>query len=588
MRHTWTAVSVLLVSLALGLAQAQPAQRAFPTMAALRAATSLAPDESVTLRGYYQPGDDGGGTFRYDPKSEVPPDDGSAVALDKLPGRLRRVVEPDADVYAEWFGAHGDGDRPDPHADQTAINQCLAAYHRVKFLAKTYGVRGTPTAHNPAFTFHAVDLGPNYRISGSGREVSRLKLLDGTNPPGGGPGDNYFIMLYNRDFHESADNLVLRDFTIDCNFDHQDKRTTIHALAIRGGGALVERLNLRGYGTGRHPETGSSRECFAVHQTLCYKNAQASRRAAVMRDLDFTGCGHNGDVPGQVAEITHLALGGADNFENKGWILPQGKDPAFDPAEGGENERNWWPSYGGLVENVRIHDEVYDPATQKSPLNGITYGDCVGLTIRGNRVDDFEGTAIFTMSWWNRNTVIVDNQFRKVTNGLVLLLAAEGGKPIQCPRHEDVLFAGNEIVLGAHRHAPYGTTGVTFFGGDMPNEIRMRGLHVRENRISGRAYTNAAGGKVAPLGLKLQILRPTYDDIRFEDNVLDLPDYNPGVWVPQEPYSLSLFYFPLAMFREAVDQGRVLYRNNRTPEGKLLYPVLTDWYFKNGPTYGKP
>jgi len=419
-----------------------------------------------------------------------------------LPGRLVRVVGPDDDAFAEWFGAYGDGDRPNPHDDQDAINRCLAAYGRVKLLARTYGVRGRPQPYNPAVSFHAIDLAPNYRIVGSGREATRLKLLDGANPQGGGPGDNYFIMLYNRSFHESADFLVIRDFTIDCNFDQQDKHVTIHAIGIRGGGALVERLNLRGYGTGRAPETGSSRECFVVHQTLVYKDRKACRRAAVYRDLDLTGCGHNGMLPeGAIGEITHLALGGANNFDNLGWIMPKGADPDWDPANGGENENNWWPSYGGSVENCVIHDEVYDPPTQKSPLNGITYSDCVGMTVRGNRIENWEGCAVFVMSWWNRDTVIEDNRFANVTIGLALNMVSQDAKPVQCPRHENVLFAHNEIVLGPHRNAPWGTCGVSLYGADIPSEVRMKGIHIRQNTNSGRAYANAKGGRVGPLGM---------------------------------------------------------------------------------------
>jgi len=131
------------------------------------------------------------------------------------------------------------------------------------------------------------------------------------------------------------------------------------------------------------------------------------------------------------------------------------------------------------VENCVIHDEVYDLATQKSPLNGITYGDCVGLTVRGNRVENFEGSAVFTMSWWNRDTTIVDNQFLGVTNGVALNMASADAKPLQCPRHEAVLIAHNNIVLGSHTHAPWGTCGVSLFGGDMPAVPRMVGIHVR-------------------------------------------------------------------------------------------------------------
>jgi hypothetical protein len=582
---------MLLVGSVRGQVVAQPAAapRSFATVADLCAATDLAKGQQVTVKGYRQAGDGGGGLFRYDPDSKLLADGGAVLELAKAPGRLVRIVDPDEDASAEWFGAYGDGDSANPHADQEAINKCLAAYGRVKLRAKTYGVRGKPDRWYPDATYHAVDLGPYYRIAGSGRDQTKIKLLDGTNPHGTAPAENYFIMLGNREFHESAEHVVIRDLTLDCNFDRQNKHTTLHAIGIRGGGALVERVNFRNYGTGRHPETGASRECFVVHQTLVYKDRTSCRRAAVYRDLDFTGCGHNGTLGTPVGEITHIALGGANNFENLSWIMPKGKDPDFDPANGGENESNWWPSYGGLVENCVIHDEVYDPGvTQSSPLNGITYGDCLGLTVRGNRVLNWEGAAVFTMSWWNRDTVIVDNQFLGVTNGLALSLASDGAKPIQCPSQENVLFAHNQIELGPHQHAPWGTCGVSLYGGDMPAVIRMKSIHVRENTISGRAYTDAKGNRACPLGIKVQILRSVYDDLRIEDNILDLPDYAPGpVWA-QEPFSLSMLFFPLALWEDATKNGRVVFRGNRNKEGKLLYPALADWYFKNAPTWGRP
>ena len=52
------------------------------------------------------------------------------------------------------------------------------------------------------------------------------------------------------------------------------------SIGVSAGGALVERVSFRGYGTGRHPDTGSSRECFVVHQTLVYKDRTSCRRAA--------------------------------------------------------------------------------------------------------------------------------------------------------------------------------------------------------------------------------------------------------------------------------------------------------------------
>jgi hypothetical protein len=583
-----TALAAVLATCLSAAASGQPPVRTFATIAEMCAATDLPGGARVAVRGYRQPGDGGGGAFRYDPDNKLAADGGAVLELPKAPGRMVRVVDPEEEAYAEWFGAYGDGEGPTPHDDHDAINRCLAAYGRVKLLAKTYGVRGKPSPWDANVTYHAIDLGPYYRIVGSGRDRTKIKLLDGTNPRGGGPGDNYFILFANRAFHESAEYVVIRDLTLDCNFDRQDKRTTIHAIGIRGGGALVERVNFRGYGTGRHPETGASRECFVVHQTLVYKEAKSCRRAAIYRDLDFTGCGHNGMLAGQVGEITHIALGGANNFENLGWIMPQGKDPDFDPANGGENESNWWPAYGGLVENCVIHDEVYDPDVQKSPLNGITYGDCIGLTVRGNRVENWEGTGVFTMSWWNRNTTIVDNDFLGVTTGVALTMVGQDAKPVQCPRHENVLVAHNRIVLGTDKHAPWGVCGINLYGEDLPAGIRMDHIHVRENTISGRAYTNAAGARACPLGMKVQILRANYRDLRFEDNVLDLPDYPDASYVPQEPYAYSMLFFPLALWEDAVKTGLVVYRGNHSPEGKTVYPILTDWYFKNPPTWGKP
>ncbi len=301
-----------------GLCVPAVAERSFATVEQMCAAGDWGEGELVKLEGYRQPGDGGGGLFRYDAGSESPADGGAVLGVNGALGRLIRVVDPDQDAFAEWFGAYGDGDRADAHDDQAAINKCLAAYGRVKLLGKTYGVRGKPAHYDPDISYHAIDLGPYYRIIGSGREATTVKLLDGTNPHGSAPGNNYFNLLANRDFHESAEYVVIRDLALDCNFDGQNKHTTINAVGIRGGGPVVERVNFRGYGTGRHPE-GSSRECFVIHQTLVYKDETSCRRGAVYRDLDFTACGHNGDVGGKVGEITHITAGGADNFGDRTW-----------------------------------------------------------------------------------------------------------------------------------------------------------------------------------------------------------------------------------------------------------------------------
>lgn len=562
--------------------------RTVDTIAEMRAFAQPGDGLHFIVRGYHRAGDDGGGVFRYEAASEAAADAGLVIAPAEAPGRFVRLYDPEADVYAEWFGAWGDGDAAAPHDDQEAINACLEAFGRVRLLARTYGLRGKPEHYNPDATYHAIDLATGYRIEGVDRERSRLLLLDGADPKGTTPSDNYFAVIGNRRFHERADHVIIRDLTVDCNFNGQNMHTTINAIRIRGGNALVERVNVRRYGTGRNPESGSSREAFVVAQGLVYKDREGSRRAATFRDIDFARAGHNGAIEGNVAEITHMLLGGAHNFDNYGWIMPGGHDPDFDPADGGENESNWWPSYGGLVEGCTFRDVPYDPALQKSPLNAITYNDCIGLTVRGNRVANFEGAAVYVMSWWNRATTIVDNDFDGVSIGLALEAKGQGGVSLQAPRHEDVLFARNRIRLGAPPHFRYSPRGVHLYGQHPSEGLRFNRIVVRSNTISGRAYRDAAGVEKHPVGILVQNLHAGYRDLRFEENTIDVPDFSSAGWVPQEHGSLSMTYFPLARWDEDMQSGSVIYRDNRNPAGEMLHPILADWHFNNAPLWGLP
>jgi hypothetical protein len=73
----------------------------------------------------------------------------------------------------------------------------------------------------------------------------------------------------------------------------------------------------------------------------------------------------------------------------------------------------------------------------------------------------------------------------------------------------------------------------------------------------------------------------------FKDNWLDIPDFGDSPYVPQEPYSMSMRYYPLARWDEDARTQNVVFENNRTPKGQLLFPILADWYFKNPPTWGR-
>ena len=566
-----------------GLAEA--ATTRVESVKSMLALTRLDDGAVLEVQGYRRPGDDGGGVFTYASASGDEPDGGTVLTPAALPGRFLRQIPENVEPRAEWFGAHGDGQHP----DQAAINACLKRFQRVRLLPKTYALGSTPPHYDPDVTYHSIDLRTGYRIEGTGRDKTTLRLLDATNPRGADAGSNYFIVIYNARFHDPADNIVVRDLTIDCNFDGQNKHTTIHAVHVRGGNALIERLNLRGYGTGRHPTSGYSRECFVVAQTLVYKHATGSRRAATLRDLDFTDPGHNGEIEGKVAEITHIALGGAGNFSDFSWIVPKGKDPDFDPENNGENDRNWWPSEGGLVEHCRIHDMVFEPSSQKSPLHGITISNADGMVVRNNVVENVDGAAVFTMSWHHRNTHIHDNVFTNVYSGLALHVKGSDGKPLQFPKHENVRFERNRIVLGTPKHIRWSPIGVQLYGQDLGNAPRLVNILVKDNHIEGRSFLDAAGKRRYPVGVSVQVLRDNLRGVRFENNVIEVPDVpEESVCTPNVPYGLAMRYFPLARWEADCRSGNIAFAGNRTPGGQALRPSLADWYFKNDPLWGNP
>lgn len=78
---------------------------------------------TVYVRGYYSPGDGGGGTFLWNATDSTSDNGGTVIAPNAGgTGRWNRIYEP-GEINVRWFGAYGDN----VHDDTTALNHAAAA-----------------------------------------------------------------------------------------------------------------------------------------------------------------------------------------------------------------------------------------------------------------------------------------------------------------------------------------------------------------------------------------------------------------------------------------------------------------------------
>jgi hypothetical protein len=242
-----------------------------------------------------------------------------------------------------------------------------------------------------------------------------------------------------------------------------------------------------------------------------------------------------------------------------------------------------------LIELCRIHDVQYDPRRQKSYLHGISISNTDGAVIRSNRVENFDGTGFFTMSWHNRNTIIRDNRFNRVAIGVSLQVKGDSGSLIQFPKHEGYLIENNTITLGSPQHMPWPPSGLHLYGGDIPAGPRLKDIVARNNVIEGRQYSDAQGTLRLPIGINVQVMRDNLEAVRIENNTLEIPDFpRRGGSMPRRPYGLAIRYFPLSRWQEDVRAGKITFANNRNRAGQELLPALANWSLNNVPTWGLP
>ena len=128
-------------------------------------------DLTVSLLGYYEPGDGGQGIFFWSDKSATPDNGGTVIKCANEKGRFIRLCE-DCERNVLWFGAKGDGKTDDSDAIQAAVDSLPARGGTVRIPGGTYVVSktiniGNGNAENNWSTKHGVALVGN----GSGQGV---------------------------------------------------------------------------------------------------------------------------------------------------------------------------------------------------------------------------------------------------------------------------------------------------------------------------------------------------------------------------------------------------------------------------------
>jgi parallel beta-helix repeat protein len=137
--HAFAVSAVLcLAGIELGAPTPVLAATTVGTIAGLRALPLPASQVTVTVAGYWAPGDGGGGTFRFFVGSQLADNRGTVIAPVPLrPGRWVRIDTVDATV--KWFGARGDNRTDDTAAIQAAVNY-LPAGRLLRFPPAVYRI----------------------------------------------------------------------------------------------------------------------------------------------------------------------------------------------------------------------------------------------------------------------------------------------------------------------------------------------------------------------------------------------------------------------------------------------------------------
>lgn len=430
----------------------------FPTLAALQATSPAARAPLIHLAGKVEPGDGWGGWFRWQPAVLDQADDATVVEPDPgQPGRLLRVLEPDAEVNAAWWSPDPTGKRDATEALRRALVFLQSGPSRqFRIPPGRFRVAARMTLSDPALAPLRVRGLEDFSITGPGATLvadgdGDLLLFQGC---GRGRITDLAFEGSGSDRGQTPENYALvqlagtnRDLTFQrCQFRH-----FMHGLSHLHGEKTSVRITVRDCvfedgGDTRHPVLevdGAAISGIGSHWLV-----ENNDLLECARGIEIENTAKTNLITGVVIRGNRLLA-----VRNLGIMAFLGLAPAGTLQQ----------SHHQILDNLIVGKKPRHrfPDGQPVPILGLSINGGIGWQIRGNSVvhADYAGISLYASQADVADCLVSDNRVTGTTGRGIQILARPPLRLMRVAVHHNVvsdcvdrgiLLAGETVVASGN------------------------------------------------------------------------------------------------------------------------------------------